>query len=285
MDVVAEPGFALLTFSPLILSCVNSDPISHLQEQQRSILIELRMMKKERESLRAETGGLVKLRDDVITEMVMLNTKNAELTEMNNDLSRRVMEREQRETAAIFDMGMQRKSSEFMVSSQEAAAAIQKVASRDSYNGTSAPKLFKIKKVNVFGKLNTAGTPSRKDSVISPIHGGGSPITPPSGIYGESSSNFVNASTLSFTNKQVQDGSHAFMPTSFYKSTKCEGCHDRMKWGVTELRCQTCGLAAHTRCLGSLSAKCQGPSLPHRASQEDAKQGKFQERRRAGILS
>ncbi|KAI8333528.1 hypothetical protein BC941DRAFT_433707 [Chlamydoabsidia padenii] len=247
-----------------------SDPTSHLQEQQRSILMELRMLKKERDSLRAETDSLSKLRDDVITEMVILNTKNAELTEMNNDLSRRVTERE-RETAAILSSGdMQRKSSDYMVPTQEAAsvAAIQKVASRDSYNGILAPKLFKIKKVNVFGKHNTAnGTPFRKDSVISPTTN-----PPSSAIYGDSS-NYNNASTLSFTNKQVQDGSHAFMPTSFYKSTKCEGCHDRMKWGVTELRCQTCGLASHTRCLGSLPANCLGPIIPHRASQEDTKQG------------
>ncbi|CAO3591494.1 unnamed protein product [Absidia cylindrospora] len=271
---------------------LTSDPTSHLQEQQRSVLVELRMLKKERDALRAETTGLSKLRDDVITEMVMISTKNAELTEMNNDLSRRMTERE-RETAAIFsggDMGMQRKSSEFTQSNQEAssAAAIQKVASRDSYNGTLAPKLFKIKKVNVFGKLNTTNgtngsTPARKDSVmISPINGINSPISPPSCSSSASSATYVgggtdylnynNASTLSFTNKQVQDGSHAFMPTSFYKSTKCEGCHNSMKWGVSELRCQTCGLATHTKCLGSLPARCHGPGT-QRTSQDDGKQG------------
>ncbi|KAI8085995.1 uncharacterized protein BX664DRAFT_281536 [Halteromyces radiatus] len=242
-----------------------SDPTSHLQEQQRSILSELRILKKERDALRTETSELSKLRDDVITEMVMLNTKNAELTEMNNDLSRRVIERERNTAAILSNTGeMQRQSSEH---SPQDAVDIQKVASRDSYNGISAPKLFKIKKVNVFGKLNTNGTPARKDSVISPLNGS-SPIHPSSGVYDM----YNNASTLSFANKQVQDGSHAFMPTTYYKSTKCEGCHDRMKWGVSELRCQTCGMAAHTRCLGSLSARCQGTGL-QRLSNDDGKQG------------
>lgn len=43
---------------------------------------------------------LVKARDDIITEMIMLNTKNAELSNLNNDLSRRMTERE-REAMAV----------------------------------------------------------------------------------------------------------------------------------------------------------------------------------------
>ncbi|CAO3638105.1 unnamed protein product [Cunninghamella echinulata] len=264
-----------------------SDPVSHLHEQQRSLLVEINMLKKEKDSLRAETTGLTKLRDDVITDMIMLNTKIAELSEMNNSLSRRVIERE-REAAAVFagtsfltDELMQRKSSEMSHASStnhdnnnNNVQEIQKVASRDSYNGILTPKMFKIKKVNVFGsssnhKSNSNGSyssstppppPIRKDSAasISPQHHHHhhSPNGSNASDYFNHNGNNANASTVNFMNKQSQDGSHAFLPTTFYKSVKCEGCSDRMKWGVSELKCQICNLTVHTRCLGSVPAIC-----------------------------
>lgn len=248
------------------------------------------MLKKDRDSLRTETTGLTKLRDDVITDMIMLNTKIAELSEMNNSLSRRVIERE-REAAAVLagtsflsDEMMQRKSSEISYASSNyqdsSASAITttetpKVASRDSYNGILTPKMFKIKKVNVFGSNSS----NNKSSASSP--------SPPTPIRKDSSSsispngnnngngeyfnhhNHVNASTLNFMNKQSQDGSHAFLPTTFYKSVKCEGCSERMKWGVSELKCQICNLSVHTRCLGSVPAVCY-ENIP-----QDENKGKY----------
>ncbi|CAO3642723.1 unnamed protein product [Cunninghamella blakesleeana] len=260
-----------------------SDPVSHLHEQQRSLLVEINMLKKEKESLRTETAGLTKLRDDVITDMIMLNTKIAELSEMNNSLSRRVIERE-REAAAVLagtsflsDEMMQRKSSEMSYASSNyqdsstssttmVANETPKVASRDSYNGILTPKMFKIKKVNVFGSNHHKTSSSVSSSATSspspptPIRKDSSSSISPNGmnVNGDyfNHQNHMNASTLNFMNKQSQDGTHAFLPTTFYKSVKCEGCTERMKWGVSELKCQICSLSVHTRCLGSVPAVC-----------------------------
>ncbi|KAI8063501.1 hypothetical protein BC940DRAFT_307363 [Gongronella butleri] len=233
----------------------NSDLTSHLRDQQGSVLVELQMLKKERDALVTETNGLVKTRDEVLTEMVMLNSKNAELSEMNNDLSRRMTERE-REAAAILASTSfvgERQSSE---QTDLMADVVQKgVASRDSYNGILAPKLFKIKKVNnMFSKLNTVGNhANHRKELMSP-----GALTSPTAntLYG---GDYMNASTVSFANKQSLDGSHAFLPMPFTtKAAKCDGCHDRIKKGTTELKCQTCGMVAHTRCLGRVAAGCQG---------------------------
>ncbi|ORX55000.1 RhoGAP-domain-containing protein [Hesseltinella vesiculosa] len=243
------------------------DPTSHLRDQQGSILVEIQMLKKERDALAVETTGLTKARDDVIMEMVLLNTKISELTEMNNDLSRRVTERE-RETAAVlagtsFVAANGSGSGDSRASADNPefgdVAVTKRVASRDSYNGILAPKLFKIKKVNnMFSKLNTSSlNPNRKDPSNTLAMSPGTMTSPTANLlYSDS---YMNASTVSFANKQSQDGSHAFLPVPLTsKSSKCDGCHERIKKGSTELKCQSCGITSHTRCLGRIAAGCQG---------------------------
>jgi hypothetical protein len=216
--------------------------------------MEVRTLKTDREHIKSETTNLEKIRDDVLHEMVMLNTKNAELTEMNNDLSRRVTERE-REAAAVMagtsflhtspspslsselqSPIMQRKSSE--------ASVVHKIAARDSFNGsTQQPKMFKLKKKGaMFSKFNKP-----KD---------------PNAIYGT-----ANASTLSLSgenkrerskqSQEMQHGSHTFQPTSFLRPTKCDACGEKM-WGLSELRCSGCFYATHARCLQHVPQLCFG---------------------------
>ncbi|KAI8879732.1 RhoGAP-domain-containing protein [Backusella circina FSU 941] len=226
----------------------------HIDDYHKVILTEIRSLKTDREHIKTETTHLEKMRDDVLHEMVMLNTKNAELTEMNNDLSRRVTERE-REAAAVMagtsflhtspspslsselqsPILMQRKSSE--------ASVVRKVAARDSFNGnTQQPKMFKLKKKGaMFSKF------SNKNTKEAAIYG-----TP-------------NASTLSLSgetkrskqSQEMQHGSHTFQPTSFLRPTKCDACGEKM-WGLSELRCSGCFYATHARCLQHVPQLCYG---------------------------
>ncbi|KAI9023719.1 hypothetical protein CLU79DRAFT_718494 [Phycomyces nitens] len=240
----------------------------YLNEQQKALLAEIRSLNHERDSLKTETRTLSKARDEVIHEMVMLNTKNAELSTMNNDLSRRMTERE-REAAAIMagtsflnspspsrstelhsPVPMQRKYSDTTVE--------RKVAARDSFNGTQAPKMFKIKKKNggtIFGKRG--GKNNKTDPAVT--------------IYGEARSGINNISnpngrtvvkpqasqqTLQNTLLQnTQQDGHAFQPTSFLRPTKCDACGEKM-WGLSELRCQCCGYITHAKCLSHVPQLC-----------------------------
>ncbi|KAI8384559.1 uncharacterized protein BYT42DRAFT_265892 [Radiomyces spectabilis] len=229
-------------------------PVSHLQEQQKALRAEIKSLIMERDLLKGETQNLDKVREDILNEMVMLNTKNAELSEMNNDLSRRVTERE-REAAAVMagtsflhsptssissemasPVSMQRKSSETSIT--------RNIAARDSFNGTQAPKMFKIKKTNVFGKF--ANKPNKIDSIASmstdSLVSAGSPVN--SRDKRKPSQDLL-----------IHHGSHAFQPTSFLRPVRCDGCGEKM-WGLSGYRCQECGYAAHTRCLSHVPQLC-----------------------------
>ncbi|KAI8340120.1 Rho GTPase activation protein [Chlamydoabsidia padenii] len=70
------------------------DRFSTAQQQQ------LISLQQDTDHVRLGYDQLVKARDDIITEMILLNTKNAELSNLNNDLSRRMTERE-REAMAV----------------------------------------------------------------------------------------------------------------------------------------------------------------------------------------
>ncbi|KAF7725555.1 hypothetical protein EC973_009510 [Apophysomyces ossiformis] len=244
---------------------------SHLETQQKALTVEIHSLTSERDSLRCELQELNKARDDVVHEMIMLNTKNAELTSMNNELSRRVIERE-REAAAVMagtsflyspstspstelhsPTSMQRKSS-------ETSTVIPKTASRDSFNGTVSPKMFKIKKkANMFGKL---GKSPKTD-----VYGDGrsSSLYDLSNANGSCQSLLMDERKERQGSKQSQDnnctGPHSFQPTSFLRPVKCGVCNEKMWGGRSEYRCQGCGLSAHTKCLSRVPQLCHSPTL------------------------
>ncbi|KAI8140863.1 hypothetical protein BJV82DRAFT_193392 [Fennellomyces sp. T-0311] len=176
---------------------------------------EIESLRNERNTLRDETKELTKLRDDVISEMIMLNTKNAELSTMNNDLSRRVTEREREAAAVMAGTNFIRRGSE---------ETTGKVVSRDSFNGTQAPKVFKIKTKKFFKKSSNHDQPW-------------------------ASSSGSSSSTLSLKSR------HAFQPTSFIRPTRCDVCNDKV-WGRSDLRCQGCGFITHGKCLINAPQVC-----------------------------
>lgn len=121
----------------------------------------------------------------------MLNTKNAQLTELNNDLSRRVTERE-REALALMagtnfvtndnDNTKQHSSQDLpndIVVSLERKSSdhqnVRKVAQRDSISKADPPKMFKFRRNkggNVFGRRNHNNNTKRmkmRQSLVCPM--------------------------------------------------------------------------------------------------------------------
>ncbi|KAI8975385.1 hypothetical protein BDF20DRAFT_603021 [Mycotypha africana] len=68
---------------------------SLLKDYQKALKLQIKSLIQERDFLQIQTKDLAKCRDEIIREMVLLNTKNAELTTMNNDLSRLALEKEE----------------------------------------------------------------------------------------------------------------------------------------------------------------------------------------------
>lgn len=234
------------------------------------------------------------MRDEVLHEMVMLNTKNAELTEMNNDLSRRVTERE-REAAAVMagtsflyspspslsselhSPTMQRKSSEASIVRNIAHTAL--LNHQQQQQQQQPPKIFKLKKKgNMFAKLS--GKSNKVDTAnvaaANALYGGGaahnasstfSLSTPTNESYMDfrqkNNTSTTSTSSNNNSNKQSQEntqhGSHTFLPTSFLRPIKCDACGEKM-WGLSELRCQGCLYATHARCLTHVPQLCYGGS-------------------------
>lgn len=222
-----------------------------MQAQQKALLAEIKSLTAERDGLQTETKGLSQLREDIISEMVILHSQNAELTTMNNDLTRRVGERE-REAAAVMagtsflypststdsrtaaaspPSPMERKSSDI-------SSDVRTVASRDSFNGTQAPKLFKMKKSpsNMFGRF---GNKSKTD--VSNNGGGLYSMQNASVSTNSLMSEYPPRREVRQGSKQSQtsvlQGSHSFQPTAFIRPVKCGICFEKM-WGLSEYRCQ-----------------------------------------------
>ncbi|KAI8073872.1 hypothetical protein BC940DRAFT_267047 [Gongronella butleri] len=252
-----------------------------LGDQHRVLEEQIRSLQAERDDLLTETEQLTKNRDEIIHEMVVLNTKNAELSSMNNDLSRRVTERE-RETAAlmastsfIHQTPSPSQSTDRLATSpkgrksSEASLLMQRLTSRDSNSSresstsSSTNKLFKLKKANhMLNKIS---------SYYGPKKGGtsGSGGSDTASLYGHSNHSLYSlnmSSTLNVfgemkrKNSNPQDGSlspgrHQFVQTSLLRPVKCSACGEKV-WGASDYRCQGCGCVAHGRCLHRLPVLC-----------------------------
>jgi hypothetical protein len=206
-------------------------------------------MSRDMEVARINYAKMVKTREEIISDMILLNTKNAELSQLNNDLSRRVMEREQ-EAKAFFSgtnflsppqendelkpsfsatntiqstgnaagkhhrrnlstgsIGMTSSTSVDIKATMDSfAASTQKLAQRDSFNGSAAPKLFKFRR----NRSNSGKRPKVSLDALDQK---------------ETENTTVRKS-----------GSHHFAQAKFIRPTKCEACGEKM-WRVSELKC------------------------------------------------
>lgn len=277
--------------------CSYISPSVHLEHHQQALQQEIKSLQLEREMMKNDIEKQSTLRDEVIHETVMLNTKMAELTEMNNDLSRRVTERE-REAAAVMAGTAFLNPSLGQSKQQESVSpgrlsndlfinqpTVKKVTQRDSFIGTQAPRKFNFRKNkggNMFGKLgNNAGNyqNSKGRSAPQPVNGeSGYAITNDNGLLGsgpmptpsisESSANRRDKRPMGSpppnSESSVQQftqyqGHHELVQASFLRLVKCDICGDKI-WGRNELKCQACGCIIHQKCLPHLPNKCNRKS-------------------------
>lgn len=197
---------------------------------------------------------------------------------MNNDLSRRVTEREREAAAVMAGTSFLYSPSPSLSSELNLPSNMQRKSSETSIIRTNIinsppmtpqpPKMLKLKKKgNMFAKLS--GKNSKVDAA-SVMYGNQhsnlttsstlSLATPPNSGHNNSSftdSYFTNPPTKKQSSESTHHGSHSFLPTSFLRPTKCDACGEKM-WGLSELRCQGCLYATHARCLSHVPQLCYG---------------------------
>jgi hypothetical protein len=156
---------------------------------QKSLKSQIKSLTQERDSLKTQTKKLAVSRDEIINEMVLLNTKNAELTTMNNDLSRRAIEREEATPIDVPNMSLTNSPPLSPSQSSETSsiipphAPIQRqrklsnassvmfnVSSRKSFISDQKPTLFSLKKKGstMFNKLSATSTTSKPNKLDTP---------------------------------------------------------------------------------------------------------------------
>ncbi|KAG1136911.1 hypothetical protein G6F37_011638 [Rhizopus arrhizus] len=203
-------------------------------EREEIVSLEVSSLVSERDQLRQDIRSLETIRDDVLNEMIMLNSKNAQLTEINNDLSRRMSEREKdfspSPSLSSENISMQRKSSEASIARKTAASPEPKTG-------------FKLKRT-MFSKL------SGKNKEASPVYG----------QLGNSSHLSLHPYEKTKRKPSQENQAHSFQPTSFLRPTKCDGCGETL-WGLSELRCAHCLCASHARCLPQIATHCYMMSM------------------------
>jgi hypothetical protein len=227
----------------------------HWERLQHAYQQQLNSMQKDMALAKSNYAKLIKGREDIISDMILLNTKNAELTQLNNTLSRRVMEKEQ-------EAKVQPTSTGFFTTSEEVAKghshsnsgsstrsnpahrrnlstgsiglthstsmsdikdvpSTAKLAQRDSFNGSAAPKLFKFRR----NKSGSGKHKQQEDKIISiPYDQNARSLEP------------VSESLLKKDSDSRSGGKHHFAQTKFIRPIKCEACSEKM-WRVSELKC------------------------------------------------
>jgi cupin superfamily acireductone dioxygenase involved in methionine salvage len=237
----------------------------HWERLQHAYQQQLDSMQKDMSIAKANYSKLIKGRDDIISDMILLNTKNAELTQLNNDLSSKIMEREQ-EAKAVFagtnflssssssteedngskvikhkrnlstgSIGITHSNSMSELKSAAATAITAestKLAQRDSFNGSAAPKLFKFRRnrSNSVKKSSPSDNNTKEEMIIS---------IPYDATHNTRSLEPVSESYLlkkEETSSTVRGGKHHFAQTKFLRPIKCEACSEKM-WRVSELKC------------------------------------------------
>lgn len=264
---------------------------------QKGLQTQVKSLLNERDLLQHETKTLRKTRDEVLRDMVLLNTKN---TELNNELSKKAMEKEesiilnlpQRHTPPPLSPSISTDSSTLSLVSRtrkpsDASSIMCNVSSRNSFIKDQTPKIFSIKKKTstMFNKLAGTSSSSSSNKTVKP-----EPSSSSSSIYGSSTSkssiysnNNFNSSLQSLhqesrsiaKNKGFMDStaslqltpssqpggtsSHSFQPMSFLRPVKCGACGDKI-WARSEYRCDCCGFSSHSRCLSKVPQNCLSAS-------------------------
>ncbi|GAA5807173.1 hypothetical protein MFLAVUS_000527 [Mucor flavus] len=246
----------------------------HWERLQHAYQQQLDSMQKDMTLAKSSYAKLIKGREDIISDMILLNTKNAELSQLNNDLSRRVMEKEQEAKAVFAGMSFLTTPEEKATSSSSSTSSSTnkhrrnlstgsigitpsssmpdiksqtdqnpKIAQRDSFNGSAAPKLFKFRR-NRSGSGKKSSNKISEEKMIS-IPYESKNLEPVSETFIKKEQEPTNVSSRK----------HHFAQTKFIRPVKCEACSEKM-WRVSELKCADCGMVCHSKCVYSAPQAC-----------------------------
>lgn len=224
----------------------------HWERLQHAYQQQLDSMQKDMSAAKERYDKVGQKRAAMISDMEMLIKRNNDLTQMNNDLSRKVIEREQEAKALIAgtsflnineeakevkgenkhrrnlstgSIGIVHSNSmpEIKVSAEAPASVTPKVAQRDSFNGSAAPKLFKFRRNR--SQLNKSKSNKNEEKMVSVSY--------------DSSQQSRSLEPVSESGTSVENkvgGKHHFGLNKFLRPAKCEVCSEKM-WRVTELKC------------------------------------------------
>ncbi|ORX53115.1 RhoGAP-domain-containing protein [Hesseltinella vesiculosa] len=240
-----------------IMDDIEKKKLAHWDLFSQTTQLHLQSLQHDADHAKLGYARLSKARDNIISEMILLNTKNAELSTLNNDLSRRVTERE-REAIAVMAgtsfLNQERSSLDNGRQSPEPVPKHSSTARRSNIKtaATVAPKLFK------FGRNRSKSNSSDHDNQLISVPYDNRPM--PS-----------SAAAESLDIQRVHR--HAFLPVKFLRPTKCEVCNDKV-WGTTEMKCQGCQMICHHKCIYR-STTCQHKTSTDATTNYDAKGGIF----------
>ncbi|KAI9027252.1 hypothetical protein CLU79DRAFT_740997 [Phycomyces nitens] len=237
--------------------------------------------------------NLVVARDGILGEMVMINTKNAELTAMNNELSMRMDRREKEAMALIASTNFLRADSsdniyQPKIQSRESTYNISNTAlgtsskSKQEHTGSSSTvgtspesnKLFKFKRTKdaVFGIFGASDSNTKfyppKMAEEERDH-----MSSDSSRDFSKGSDGVPSQPQGSSNTTFSIKGHTFKPSKSRRPIRCKVCGDKM-WGGTELKCQSsdCNAVCHSKCLLKFARACGNEHASHDLPEENSVQ-------------
>ncbi|KAI0820004.1 RhoGAP-domain-containing protein [Trametes gibbosa] len=226
---------------------------------------ELIPLTEQREILFREIAELKASRDAFLEETTVLNQRNEELAQLNSQYQRRLEAAGSKEETVLQERrennSFDRARSPPMLN---ASASSTTLAATDE---SSETKFIKITKPDVQDApgpqpvrarfIKWPGSKAPKENVAVNMSANASAsanANPNPGL--NMSLNGMDA------NKPKWRTEHIFQQISVLRVARCDNCGDKM-WG-SQLRCTSCNIAVHTRCIHSVHLACSQQSLPVR---------------------
>ncbi|KAH9847161.1 RhoGAP-domain-containing protein [Lenzites betulinus] len=230
---------------------------------------ELIPLTEQREVLFREIAELKASRDAFLEETTVLNQRNEELAQLNAQYQRRLEAAGANQNMSKEETVLQeRRVNDFFDRARSppilnASASSTTLATTDE---SSETKFIKVTKPDV------QGTPGPQPVKPRFIKWPGSKAAPKENVAVSVSSNAppnhnpnpaMNMSLNGMDmNKPRWRTEHIFQQISVLRVARCDHCGDKM-WG-SQLRCTSCSIAVHTRCIHNVSLACSQQSAPSR---------------------
>jgi hypothetical protein len=222
-----------------------------IKKQYQRDLVPLR---EERENLAREIAELKGVRDVFLEETTVLNARNEELAQLSAQYARRMVaipETPQKPQPATPARSQQSQQSSQMLNTLTPSATGSSSASDDAHDmrfkvQVEAPTPSKGK---VFKWPGSRTREPARDREVVPT-----PATTPALEPRQS----ANEPRQQQQQQKATTSSHNFQQLSVLRFTRCDHCADKM-WG-SQLRCTTCNISVHVRCVNHVQVSCSQQS-------------------------